>query len=142
MKRRCRTNIPLRLRIGWRRQRPLPGARQYPDRVILGADTVVALGKESIGKPRSVDEAVRTLQRLRGVEHRVITAVAAAKFNQNAAAAPRLWTRVAVTRVWMRVYSDAEIRDYVATGDLLTRPAATRCSTRVFVRSRGSMAVS
>ncbi len=92
------------------------GARQYPGQVSLGADTVVALGEESIGKPCSVDEAVRTLQRLRGVEHRVITAVAAAQQGLEDTE-PRIWARVAVARVWMRPYTQDEILAYVASGD-------------------------
>jgi len=41
--------------------------------VIIGADTLVILGKEVLGKPRSRDEARRMLEALSGREHAVVT---------------------------------------------------------------------
>jgi septum formation protein len=105
------------------------GACQFPGTVVLGADTVVAVGEESIGKPGSTEEAIRTLQRLRAGEHRVMTAVAAARLEPGGAEARlstrrepgdaevRTWTHLAVTRVWMRPYTVDEVHAYVATGD-------------------------
>ncbi len=92
------------------------GARQHPGHVVLGSDTVVVRDGEAIGKPGTPDEAVRTLRRLREGEHQVITAVAAARLD-HPAGEPRLWTRLAVSRVWMRPYTGDEIRRYVASGD-------------------------
>jgi MAF protein len=92
------------------------GARQYPARVALGSDTVVVLDWEAIGKPRSAQEATRTLEQLREGEHQVVTAVAAARVASPDGEA-QLWTRVAVSRVWMRPYTEAEIAAYVASGD-------------------------
>jgi len=43
--------------------------------VVLAADTVVVLGNEIIGKPKSREEAIQTLQKLSGCTHRVITGV-------------------------------------------------------------------
>lgn len=91
------------------------GAVRHPGAVVLGADTVVALDGESLGKPSSEAEAIETLQRLRGRNHRVITAIALA--SRDARAHPEASSRTAVTEVWMRDYTDEEICDYVATGD-------------------------
>jgi septum formation protein len=44
--------------------------------VILGADTIVVLGDEIIGKPMSQKDAERILGKLSGSTHRVITAIA------------------------------------------------------------------
>lgn len=90
------------------------GARRYPSALVLGADTVVELDRQSLGKPGSVAEAVETLERLRGRAHHVITAVALASDE-----GPKIRTsaRVSTTEVWMRNYSDREIREYVASGD-------------------------
>jgi septum formation protein len=41
--------------------------------VVLGADTVVALGDEVLGKPRDAPHALETLTRLRGATHEVHT---------------------------------------------------------------------
>jgi len=50
-------------------------ARTRPDAVVLGADTLVALGRSVIGKPRDLADARRFLRRLRGREHQVCTSV-------------------------------------------------------------------
>ncbi len=98
------------------RAKAVAGAERYPGHVVLGSDTVVVLGKQSIGKPGSAEEAVRTLRRLREGEHRVMTAVAATRLDRPGGP-PRVWTRTAVSRVWMRPYTDEEVRRYVASGD-------------------------
>jgi len=49
--------------------------KQFPDAVVLGADTLVALDNEIFGKPGSLEEAYGMIQRLQGRTHQVITAV-------------------------------------------------------------------
>lgn len=44
--------------------------------IILGADTIVVLGREVIGKPKNQKDAERILGKLSGSTHRVITGVA------------------------------------------------------------------
>ena len=50
-------------------------AAEYPDSVVLGADTVVAIGDTVLGKPKDPSDAKAMLRRLAGREHRVVTAV-------------------------------------------------------------------
>jgi septum formation protein len=50
-------------------------AKRFPDRLVLGADTIVSLGPDLFGKPRNVGEAERMLARLQGRTHQVITGV-------------------------------------------------------------------
>jgi septum formation protein len=50
-------------------------ARSRPDAVVLGADTLVALDGEVIGKPRDLVHAEEILRRLSGRSHEVRTAV-------------------------------------------------------------------
>ena len=54
-------------------------AKKFPDRAVLGADTVVVLpaeeGGEVLGKPTSPAHAAEMLRRLSGRNHRVMTAV-------------------------------------------------------------------
>ncbi|MGF7231707.1 Maf family protein [Arachidicoccus sp.] len=47
----------------------------HPNQIILAADTIVTIDKEVIGKPRDKEEAIKTLQKLSGRTHRVITGV-------------------------------------------------------------------
>ena len=51
-------------------------AAMRPARWVLGADTVVALGKTVMGKPESIDQAREFLLKLSGQTHEVITACA------------------------------------------------------------------
>lgn len=84
-----------------------------PGHVAIGADTVVAVDGEALGKPPSPEEAWRMLQLLCGREHQVITGIAAAVRDDD----PRGFVsavRIATTRVWMRDYHDAEIGAYIA----------------------------
>ena len=53
----------------------LPVARAHRDRVVLAADTLVALDGEIIGKPVDLDDAARILRRLSGRTHEVCSSV-------------------------------------------------------------------
>ncbi len=46
-----------------------------PDAVVVGCDTIVVLDGEILGKPKDSEDAVKTLKRLSGKTHFVITAV-------------------------------------------------------------------
>ena len=97
-------------------------ARQFPGDVALGADTVVALDGEPLGKPASSTAATAMLHRLRNRSHHVITAVAAARVDSGGL--PATWVQSGITEVWMRNYSDAEVEAYVASGDPFDKAGA------------------
>ena len=80
--------------------------------LVLGADTVVAIDGEVLGKPKTAAEAELTLRRLSGRSHSVLTAVALILMDQNASI-----TFCDETLVEFRVLQDQEIREYVATGE-------------------------
>jgi MAF protein len=86
--------------------------RDGDEPAIIAADTVVAVGDDVLGKPRDATDARAMLSRLRGREHRVVTAVAIMPAGKRSPLA-----RNPVTRVIMRRYSDAEIADSIARGD-------------------------
>ena len=83
-------------------------------RVILAADTVVALDDEILGKPTSPESAAAMLRQLSGHVHRVTSGVAVA-----AGGTTRLVT--VTTSVEIRPLSDDEIAWYVATGEPLDK---------------------
>lgn len=85
-------------------------AVDYPGRVVIGADTVVAIGKSILGKPRDDAEAVAMLRLLRGRWHTVSTGVAVVRDDQT-------WQDVVTASVRMREYGDEEIARYVASGE-------------------------
>ena len=83
-------------------------AAQYPDAVVLGADTVVALGSEIFGKPRDLEDAARMLRKLAGATHEVITGIALMQANIG-----RSTLRAVRSSVTLRPLSAAEIDAYV-----------------------------
>src|SRR5690242_8402165 len=50
-------------------------ARQFPQAIVLGADTIVTLELKLFGKPRDRVEASRMLEQLQGQTHQVVTGV-------------------------------------------------------------------
>lgn len=85
-------------------------ARAVPGELVLAADTVVVLGDEILEKPVDDRHALAMLQRLRGVRHDVVTAVALL-------AGGVLHEAVDRTAVTFRALDDAWLEAYVATGD-------------------------
>lgn len=81
--------------------------------IVLGADTEVVLDGTLLGKPADAAHAGRMLRSLRGRVHEVITGVALVEAGGRAREA----TEAVVTRVRMAGYSDADVSDYVATGE-------------------------
>ena len=87
---------------------------QAPGRTILGADTIVIVDNEVLGKPADAADAGRMLGLLSGRTHTVLTAVCLI----NPAAEPgRVQTSVARTNVEFAPLSHEEIAWYVASGE-------------------------
>ena len=86
---------------------------------VIGADTVVDLDGDVLGKPMDVDDAWRMLRALRDREHRVITGVALID-----AATGDERTAFRASRMVMRDYSDDEIESYIASGDPFDKAGA------------------
>jgi septum formation protein len=89
------------------------------DGVVLGADTLVVIDGEALGKPRDGAEAAAMLRRLRGRWHEVITAIAAVDV-----ATGREASEAVITRVRMADYTDADIAAYVESGEPLDKAGA------------------
>ncbi len=86
-------------------------AAAYPDDVVLGADTIVALGDDVFGKPCDAEDARRMLTRLSGTTQAVITGVAIVR-----SVAGKAWSRQVRSAVEMRRLTPEEIADYVKGG--------------------------
>jgi septum formation protein len=101
-----------------------------PEQWVLGADTVVALGREILGKPGDDDAAAAMLRRLSGRVHTVHSGLFLARQGL-----PGHGCAVR-TRVWMRAIGDPEIAEYLATGESLGKAGAYAIQGRAaaFVR--------
>lgn len=93
-------------------------AERRPSAWVLGADTIVELDGEVLGKPADAEEAVRMLARLSGREHRVYTGVALL------GPGGRHDEDTVCSRVVFRPLDPARIAAYVATGEPLDKAGA------------------
>lgn len=86
------------------------GETAREDTLIIGADTVVALGNNIMGKPKDNDDAVRMLKLLNKNKHSVWTGVTLICVKNGAV---RIESFARETKVFMYEMSDREINDYV-----------------------------
>ncbi len=86
-------------------------ADALPRGVVLGADTIVALGEEVYGKPDDVDDARRILMQLTHHPHQVVTGVTLLD-----AATGRREITHEVTQVTMTPMSPDQLDAYLASG--------------------------
>jgi septum formation protein len=89
------------------------------ERWVLGADTIVVLERNVLGKPRDSADAEAILSRLVGRTHRVLTAVTLARGGRG-----QLASCLVESQVRMCGANAAEIRRYVATGEPLDKAGA------------------
>jgi septum formation protein len=99
------------------RAKAMAVAAGNPEAVVIGADTIVVLDGEVLGKPADVAEAVRTLRRLAGRTHTVHTAVAVARDG-------RVESGIESVEVTFRQLTEEQIQAYVATGEPMDKAGA------------------
>jgi septum formation protein len=87
-------------------------AEKFPMRWVLGADTVVVVDDEILGKPIDDEDAVRMLLKIQGREHTVTSGFSLLRADDNA-----LVSQVCHTTVQMAPVSEERIRRYVASGE-------------------------
>ena len=92
-------------------------AEQCPSDIVIGADTIVAVNGEILGKPVDEADAGRMLRQLSGTEHHVYTGVYIVGGSGNIAFAED-------TTVRFFKLSEQEIDDYIATGEPFDKAGA------------------
>lgn len=99
------------------RKKALAVSADNPDACVLGADTIVVLGGEIMGKPADRADAVRMLTGLSGKTHTVITGVCLAYKGESVSFAQE-------TRVKFYSLSPAEIEAYVESSEPMDKAGA------------------
>ncbi len=102
-------------------------SQEYHESVIIAADTLVVIDNAVLGKPADEAQAVEMLQRLRGREHLVHTGLAVICQVRGIAN-----IQLATTPVQMREYTNAEIFQYVATGNPMDKAGAYAIQSNAF----------
>jgi len=90
---------------------------EYPNAIVLGADTTVVIDGQIIGKPVDMNDALRMLRMLAGNWHEVLTGVAIASKGETRSALQR-------TRVKFAPMSEDEISFLAERGDPLDKAGA------------------
>ncbi len=90
--------------------------------LVLGADTVVALGDQVLGKPGTEERAAEMLRMLSGKAHKVCTGVTLGEFREGKL--QRQTTFSEVTEVFLYPLSEGEIREYIASGEPMDKAGA------------------
>ena len=98
-------------------QKAQPVADLHPEDCVIGADTIVYLEGDILGKPHTPEVAKAFLTRMQGKQHVVFTGVAVLKNG-------KADVRHCETRVTFAPMTQREIEAYVATGEPLDKAGA------------------
>lgn len=99
------------------RQKCAAVAKEHPDALTIGADTVVILGGKIFGKPRDARDAQEMLRRLSGKTHSVVTGC-------SLMIGGRVRSFSQTTAVTFYELSDEEIDRYIATAEPMDKAGA------------------
>ena len=80
---------------------------KHPDRLVLGADSVISLNNELINKPNTREESLKILKKLNGTTHHLITSVCISK---NGA---MIWNFTDESELKMKKLLDEQLIDYL-----------------------------
>ena len=83
-------------------------SNKNPDRLVLGADSVISLDNNLINKPKSREEALDILKRLNGLKHYLISSVCISK---NGA---MIWNQSDKSELKMKKFSEMELKQYLS----------------------------
>ena len=78
-----------------------------PDKIVLGADSVIDLGGELISKPENRDEALLILKKLNSKSHNLISSVCISKNGS------MIWNYTDIATLTMKDFSDKELKEYL-----------------------------
>lgn len=99
------------------REKALAVSRLRPQDIVLGADTVVVIDSQILGKPADSGDAVRMLRMLSGRQHEVITGVCLVRNGQASVASE-------ITQVTMSEIREQELSAYAASGEPIDKAGA------------------
>ncbi|MDI2588245.1 Maf family protein [Psychrobacillus sp. NEAU-3TGS] len=98
-------------------KKTVPIVESNPNAIVIGADTIVYLEEEVLGKPTSKEQAKEYLQKLSGSTHHVVTGVSIQGAGTSISFAE-------TTLVTFYELTDEQIDAYVATGDSMDKAGA------------------
>lgn len=91
-------------------------AQNNPSDLVIGADTIVVLDNEILGKPKNEEEAFKTLSKLSNREHQVITGMSIVNLENE-----KKLVDYAISNVKFKKLTDQDIKDYISTKECLDK---------------------
>ena len=82
-------------------------SNQNPNRLVLGADSVISLNKKLINKPRSREEALKILKELNDSKHYLISSVCISKNGS------MIWNYTDESELKMKNFKEKELIEYL-----------------------------
>lgn len=101
--------------------------------IVMGADTLVAINKQVLGKPSDTEEAKTMLSMLQGKTHQVYTGISLLKLESGKV--QKELTRCSVTNVTMRALSPQKVNSYVHTEEPMDKAGSYG------IQGRGSLLI-
>ena len=80
---------------------------KYPDKLVLGADSVISLNNELINKPKSREDALKILKKLNNSKHYLISSACISK---NGA---MIWNYTDTSELKMKNFTEKELINYL-----------------------------
>jgi len=82
-------------------------SKKNPDRLVLGADSVISLKEELINKPRNREEAFKILKKLNNSKHNLISSVCISKNGS------MIWNHTDSSELKMKNHSEVKLLEYL-----------------------------
>lgn len=106
--------IQLVLRLAF--EKCMSVAQNNPSDLVIGADTIVVLDNEILGKPKNEEEAFKTLSKLSNREHQVITGMSIVNLENE-----KKIVDYAISNVKFKKLTDQDIKDYISNKECLDK---------------------
>ena len=82
-------------------------SNKNPDRLVLGADSVISLNEELINKPSSREEALNILKKLNNLKHNLISSVCISKNGS------MIWNYTDISELKMKNLTENQLKTYL-----------------------------
>ena len=92
------------------------------DAIVIGADTIVVLDDQILGKPKDEPDAFRMLKELQGRAHQVFTGVAILNFDKEGVR--KIHNHAVETKVYVHEMDENEINAYIQSGEPMDKAGA------------------
>ena len=82
-------------------------SNKNPDRLVLGADSVISFNNELINKPKSRDEALKILKKLNNSKHFLVSSVCISKNGS------MIWNHTDTSELKMKNFTEKDLKEYL-----------------------------